>query len=214
MGNSIYTSSVFRSTKLSEKELQLVNLVFGDSTIKASANRLFQKANRRIQNITNKGYASPAVKAIIAERGKHDYTYFSSANLDLTNPSDFERLQYEIGRALAFLQNPTSTATGARQYIQYQADRLNGIPFESANKIVDIATEPTIDEYGNVNIFSYGDILDEMKNDVQLYADSMSDNAVDFAEQLEDRIIEEYNKSKSDGDFLDSFFDNFTGDDE
>ena len=91
---------------------------------------------------------------------------------------------------------------------------MYGIPFESANKKVDIATEPTKDEYGNVNIFSYGDILDEMKNDVQLYADSMSDNAVDFAEQLEDRIIEEYNKSKGDGDFLDSFFDNFTGDDE
>ena len=207
MSNSIYTSSVFRATKLSEKELQLTNLVFGDN-IKSEANRLFQKANRRIQNITTKGYASPAVKAIIAERGKHDYTYFSSSGLDLTNPSDFARLQYEIGRAIAFLQNPTSTATGARQYIQYQADRLNGIPFESANKIVDIATEPTIDEYGNVNIFSYGDILDGLKNDVQFYADSMQDNALDFAEQLENKILEEYNKGKNDLDFLDSFFDN------
>lgn len=210
MANSIYTSSVFRATKLTETELQLVNLVFGDSTIKASANRLFQKANRRIQNITNKGYASPAVKAIIAERGKQDYTYFSSANLDLTNPSDFARLQYEIGRAIAFLQNPTSTATGARQYIQYQADRLNNIPFESANKLVDIATEPTIDEYGNVNIFSYGDILDNLKNDVQFYADTMQDNAMNYAEELEDRILEEYNKKHSDGDFLDSFFDSFS----
>ena len=207
MSNSIYTSSVFRATKLSEKELLLTNLVFGDN-IKSEANRLFQKANRRIQNITTKGYASPAVKAIIAERGKHDYTYFSSSGLDLTNPSDYARLQYEIGRAIAFLQNPTSTATGARQYIQYQADRLNGIPFESANKIVDIATEPTIDEYGNVNIFSYGDILDGLKNDVQFYADSMQDNALDFAEQLENKILEEYNKGKNDLDFLDSFFDN------
>lgn len=171
-------------------------------------NKIFQRANRRIQNIQNAGLASPAVKAVIAERGTKEYTYFSGAGLNPTNTTDWDMLRYEYGRALAFLNNPTSSATGARQYIKYQAERLN-IPFESANKIVDIATDPTIDEYGNVNIFSYGEILDDFKTDVEQAGDLMGTNAVDYAENLEDYLINCWNsKRNADGSgLLDRFID-------
>lgn len=205
--SNIFSKSV--TSSLDNTELQLLlNFQEGTTELKKQMNKVFQRANRRIQNIQKAGLASPAVKAVIAERGKKDYTYFSSKGLNPTDTTDWDLLRYEYGRALAFLNNPTSSATGARQYINYQAKRLN-IPFESANKIVDIATDPTIDEYGNVNIFSYGEILDDFKADVEKIGDEIGTNAVDYAKNLEDYLLNSWNtKRNADGSgFLDRFID-------
>ena len=205
--SNIFSKSVI--SNLDNTELQLLlNFQEGTAELKKQMNKIFQRANRRIQNIKKAGLASPAVKAVIAERGTKDYTYFSGNGLNPTNTTDWDLLRYEYGRALAFLNNPTSSATGARQYIKYQANRLN-IPFESANKIVDIATDPTIDEYGNVNIFSYGDILDDFKADVEKIGDEIGTNAVDYAKNLEDYLINSWNtKRTADGSgLLDRFID-------
>lgn len=205
--SNIFSQSV--TSSLNDVELQLLlNFQEGTNELKKQMNKVFQRANRRIQNIQKAGLASPAVKAVIAERGTKDYTYFSGRGLNPTNTTDWDLLRYEYGRALAFLNNPTSSATGARQYINYQANRLN-IPFESANKIVDIATDPTIDEYGNVNIFSYGDILDDFKADVEKIGDEIGTNAVDYAENLEDYLLNCWNTKRSaDGSgLLDRFID-------
>ena len=205
--SNIFSKSI--TSSLDNTELQLLlNFQEGTPELKKQMNKIFQRANRRIQNIQKAGLASPAVKAVIAERGKKDYTYFSSKGLNPTNTTDWDLLRYEYGRALAFLNNPTSSATGARQYIKYQANRLN-IPFESANKIVDIATDPTIDEYGNVNIFSYGKILDDFKADVEKIGDEIDTNAVDYAQDLEDYLLNSWNtKRNADGSgLLDRFID-------
>lgn len=205
--SNIFSKSV--TSSLNNTELQLIlNFQEGTNELKKQMNKVFQRANRRIQNIEKAGLASPAVKAVIAERGKKDYTYFSSKGLNPTNTTDWDLLRYEYGRALAFLNNPTSSATGARQYIRYQANRLN-IPFESANKIVDIATDPTIDEYGNVNIFSYGEILDDFKADVEQIGGEIGANAVDYAKNLEDYLLNSWNtKRNADGSgLLDRFID-------
>lgn len=205
--SNIFSKSV--TSSLDNTELQLLlNFQEGTPELKKQMNKVFQRANRRIQNIQKAGLASPAVKAVIAERGKKDYTYFSSKGLNPTDTTDWDLLRYEYGRALAFLNNPTSSATGARQYINYQAKRLN-IPFESANKIVDIATDPTIDEYGNVNIFSYGEILDDFKADVEKIGDEIGTNAVEYAKNLEDYLLNSWNtKRNADGiGLLDRFID-------
>lgn len=205
--SNIFSKSV--TSNLDDTEMKLLlNFQEGTAELKKQMNKIFQRANRRIQNITKAGLASPAVKAVIAERGTKDYTYFSGRGLNPTNTTDWDLLRYEYGRALAFLSNPTSSATGARQYIKYQAKRLN-IPFESANKIVDIATDPTIDEYGNVNIFSYGDILDDFKADVEKIGDEIGTNAVDYAKNLEDYLLNSWNsKRRADGSgLLDRFID-------
>ena len=205
--SNIFSKSV--TSSLNNTELQLLlNFQEGTNELKKQMNKVFQRANRRIQNIQKAGLASPAVKAVIAERGKKDFTYFSGRGLNPTNTTDWDLLRYEYGRALAFLNNPTSSATGARQYIRYQANRLN-IPFESANKIVDIATDPTIDEYGNVNIFSYGEILDDFKADVEQIGDEIGTNAVNYAQNLEDYLLNSWNtKRNADGSgLLDRFID-------
>ena len=203
---SIFTSSVIKAINKPFSEA-IRAAALGSPALKREINKTLQQANRRIQNIQNAGLASPAVKAVIAEKGKKDYTYFSIAKLDLTNYIDWEQAKYEYGRALSFLNNPTSTATGARQYISYQARELNNIPFMSANKIVDLATSPTIDEYGNVNIFSYGSLLERFKSDVSIVKDSMKENAEELAEELESKLQAEINRLANSGEnFLDRFF--------
>lgn len=203
---SIYSSSVIKAINKPFSEV-IRAAALGSPALKREINKTLQQANRRIQNIQKAGLASPAVKAVIAEKGKKDYTYFSIANLDLTNYIDWEQARYEYGRALSFLNNPTSTATGARQYISYQARELNNIPFMSANKIVDLATSPTIDEYGNVNIFSYGSLLERFKSDVSIVKDSMKENAEELAQELESKLQEEINRLANSGEnFLDRFF--------
>lgn len=203
---SIFTKSVIKAINKPFNEM-IRKAALGTSELKKEINRTLQQANRRIQNIQKAGLASPAVKAVIAEKGTKDYTYFSIANLDLTNYIDWEQAKYEYGRALSFLNNPTSTATGARQYIAYQARELNNIPFMSANKIVDLATDPTIDEYGNVNIFSYGSLLERFKSDVSIVKDSMKENAEELAHELENKLQAEIDRLANSGEnFLDRFF--------
>lgn len=209
MANSIFSVSVIKSTDRQFKE-EIKDAILGNAEFKKEINKTLQQANRRIQNIEKANIASPAVKAVYAERGKKDsFTYFSTRGLNPQNSTDWELMKYEYGRALAFLNNPTSTATGARQYIKYQADELN-IPFESANKIVDLATNPTIDEYGNVNIFSYHEILDRFKDDVFSTGEDIAENGEEYAKQLEETLQDAINKIDNDVDnLLDRFIDRF-----
>lgn len=204
---TIYSDRVIRQSA-GRNEIDITYMARNDKELKKEINKVFQQANRRIQNVTNAGLASPAVKAVIAERGKKDYTYFTISGLKFDNDTDWEMIKYEYGRALAFLHNPTSTATGARQYIKYQVEQLHNIPFESANKIVDLATEPTIDEYGNVNIFSYGDILDRYKDDIMQHGQDIELSKEEFAEQLETKLKEVSERIAKQGEYL-NFLDRF-----
>lgn len=180
----------------------------GDKDLKQLMMKTFQKANRRIQNVVNAGLSSPAVQQVIAERGKRDFTYFSGANLDPRNPIDWEQLKYEYGRAIAFLNNPTSSATGARQYIRYMQRELN-TTFDGANKIVGLATQPEISENGEVNIFNYSSILERLRGDVMQEQKNGLDNVENYAEELEQKLVNAINAEalkQHSTDFLDRFF--------
>ncbi len=207
MAFTIFSDKVIKSS--AEKGVMDISpLVRGDKSMKKEINKVFQQANRRIQNVRKAGLASPAVKAVLAERGDKGYTFFSIAGLNPENASDFEKIRYEYGRAMSFLKNPTSSATGARQYIKYQQSQLRNATFESANKLVDIATSPTIDEYGNVNIFSYGSILDQFKNDVSQTENDMNMTQAEYEQKLERRLQEIANDTFNNHSYL-SFLDRF-----
>ena len=193
--------------------IDLVGVVKGTPDLKKQMLKTFQKANRRIQNVRNAGLSSPAVQQLISERGERGYTYFTGAGLDPRNPTDWEQLKYEYGRAIAFLNNPTSSATGARQYINYYKNEL-GLSFEGANKIIGLATQPEISENGELNIFQYSSILENIKSDVMQEQTSNLDSVDSYGNELEERIIHsleneihKYNKGGGfDNNFLDRFF--------
>lgn len=209
---------IFSETVLTPQDaLYLVGVEKGTGDLKKQMLKTFQKANRRIQNVRNAGLSSPAVQQLISERGERGYTYFSGANLDPLNPTDWEQLKYEYGRAISFLNNPTSSARGARQYINYYKNEL-GISFEGANKIIGLATEPEISENGEINIFNYSNILENIKSDVMREQNSNLDSVDSYGNELEEKIIhaletEIHNFSGRgvDDAFLDRFFINKEG---
>ena len=192
--------------------IDLVGVAKGTSDLKKQMLKTFQKANRRIQNVRNAGLSSPAVQQLISERGERGYTYFSGKGLDPRNPTDWEQLKYESGRAISFLNNPTSSARGARQYINYYKNEF-GVSFEGANKIIGLATEPEISENGEINIFNYSSILENIKSDVMQEQKTNLDNIDTYGNELEEKIIRslenELHKYNRGGGFDDNFLDRF-----
>lgn len=211
---------IFSETVLTPQDaIDLVGVKEGTSDLKKQMLKTFQKANRRIQNVRSAGLSSPAVQQLISERGERGFTYFSGAKLDPRNPTDWEQLKYEYGRAISFLNNPTSSARGARQYINYYKNEL-GVSFEGANKIIGLATEPEISENGEINIFNYSSILEDIKSDVMQEQKNNLDNVDSYGNELEEKIIHaleneihKYNSSRGFNDnFLDRFFIDKEGD--
>lgn len=204
---------IFSETVLTPQiAIDLVGMNSGTSDLKKKMLKTFQKANRRIQNVRNAGLSSPAVQQLISERGERGFTYFSGANLDPRNPTDWEQLKYEYGRAISFLNNPTSSATGARQYIRYYQNEL-GVSFDGANKIIGLATEPEISENGEINIFNYSSILENIKSDVMLEQKSNLDSVDSYGNELEEKIIHaletEIHRFNNGGGVDDNFLDRF-----
>lgn len=204
---------IFSETVLTPQDaIDLVGVKAGTPDIKKQMMKTFQKANRRIQNVRKAGLSSPAVQQLISERGERGYTYFSGAGLNPRNPTEWEQLKYEYGRAISFLNNPTSSATGARQYINYYKNEL-GISFDGANKIIGLATEPEISENGEINIFNYSSILENIKSDVMQEQKSNLDNVDSYGNELEEKIIHalenELHKYNKGGGFDDNFLDRF-----
>lgn len=204
---------IFSESVLTPQDaIDLVGVKSGTPDLKKQMLKTFQKANRRIQNVKNAGLSSPAVQQLISERGDKGYTFFSGANLDPRNEIDWEQLKYEYGRAIAFLNNPTSSARGARQYINYYKNEL-GVSFEGANKIVGLATQPEISENGEINIFNYSSILENIKSDVMREQQSNLDNIDSYGNELEEKIIHtlenEIHRYNSGGGFDDNFLDRF-----
>ena len=102
-----FSSGVMNSIKQRVKT-EILQSAETSPELRKEVARVFQMANRRIQNIESKGMLSPAVAAL----NKGDitgYTKFSMAN-------DWETLKIEYAKAISFLRQPTSTASGTSQY--------------------------------------------------------------------------------------------------
>lgn len=162
--------------------IDISELVRNDEKILKEVNKVLNMANQRIRRIESEGLASPAVKSVLASRGFAD-RFFSIREYNPTD--DFELIKKEYGEALSFLRNPTSSSEGARQYIEWNARELHGIPFESANKIIDIATEPYINQWGDVNLFNYAGLLEKFRSDVLKYG-----NEIEAESKLSERQLE------------------------
>lgn len=113
-----FTKGVFGATSRAKIKKEILQAVESSPEYRKEIARVFQMANRRIQNVEASGQLSPAVQAL----NKGDikgYTKFSMKG-------DWNTLKIEYGKAISFLRQPTSTAQGARQYGQH-LQRIYGL---------------------------------------------------------------------------------------
>lgn len=164
-----FTKSVFGATQRAKIKKEILQAVESSPEYRKEIARVFQMANRRIQNIEQSGQLSPAVQAL----NKGDVQGFTKFSMK----GDWNTLKIEYGKAISFLRQPTSTAQGARQYGQH-LQRTYGL---------------TPDEYslmarnlqGKLNSVSDSDFVERYLMRYKDFTGEMEQSASDISTQIE-----------------------------
>ena len=185
-----YHAQVYRYIKQQAKPV-ILQAEESNPQMRAEIARVFQQANRRIQNIENKGLISPAVQAL----GKSDVQGFTKFSMR----QDWESLKVEYAKAIGFLQQPTSTTTGTRDYNRYlmQTYDLTEDEFNlMANKLNDKLTSVSDEEFVERYLMRYKDFTGELEQTAQDVSTQIESEAESIANAL-DRDIENEAEKKS-----------------
>lgn len=164
-----FTKSVFGATQRAKIKKEILQAVESSPEYRKEIARVFQMANRRIQNIEQSGQLSPAVQAL----NKGDIKGFTKFSMK----GDWNTLKIEYGKAISFLRQPTSTAQGARQYGQH------------LQRMYDL----TPDEYdlmarnlqGRLNSVSDSDFVERYLMRYKDFTGEMEQSASDISTQIE-----------------------------
>lgn len=164
-----FTKGVFGATQRAKIKKEILQSAELSPEDRKEIARVFQMANRRIQNIEASGQLSPAVQAL----NKGDVKGFTKFSMK----GDLNTLKIEYGKAISFLRKPTSTAQGARQYGQH------------LQRVYDL----TPDEYnlmarnlqGKLNSVSNSDFVERYLMRYKDFTGEMEQSAKDISTQIE-----------------------------
>ena len=153
-----FTKSVFGATQRAKIKKEILQAVESSPEYRKEIARVFQMANRRIQNIEQSGQLSPAVQAL----NKGDVKGFTKFSMK----GDWNTLKIEYGKAISFLRQPTSTAQGARQYGQHlqrmydlTPDEYNLMARNLQGKLNSVSDSEFVERY----LMRYKDFTGEME---------------------------------------------------
>ena len=145
--------------------------------------RVFQQANRRIQNVENSGIVSPAVIALNKGYIKR-FTKFSMKH-------DWNDLKIEYSKAVSFLQQPTSTASGTREYATHLKKTYNLTDNEFSimqnnlmGKIASVSDQRFLEQY----LMQYKDFTGELEQESKDVSDQIESDAIKIADSLQNNI--------------------------
>lgn len=181
----IYSNSTMRYIKQQVKK-EIMTATESSSEFRNEIAKVFQRANRRIQNIEKSGLISPAVTAL-GKGSINGYTKFSMRN------SDWNSLKVEYAKAVSFLKQPTSTATGTREYDRHlmkaydlTEDEFNLMAKKLNDKLTSISDEEFVERY----LMRYKDFTGELEQSAADVSSQIENNAVNIQNAL-DKSLEE-----------------------
>ena len=123
MASMKFSKKVTKNFSKEKARKDIINAIEGNAEMRKEMRRVFQVANRRIQNIEQGGYYSPAL-ASLGKSGVKGYSKFSVKGFGNTG-SDWNTLLKEYTKAINFLNSPTSTATGAKEFEMQVKQKFN-----------------------------------------------------------------------------------------
>lgn len=164
-----FTKSVFGATQRAKIKKEILQAVESSPEYRKEIARVFQMANRRIQNIEQSGQLSPAVQAL----NKGDVKGFAKFSMK----GDWNTLKIEYGKAISFLRQPTSTAQGARQYGQH-LQRMYDLTPDEYNLM-------TRNLQGKLNSVSDSDFVERYLMRYKDFTGEMEQSASDISIQIE-----------------------------
>lgn len=187
-----FTNKTFALTSKVELDKQILTAIESRGYLRKEIARVFQQANRRIQNVEKTGIVSPAVVAL----NKGDIQGFTKFSMR----HSWEDLKIEYARAVSFLRQPTSSATGTREYAEHlkKAYDLDDKSFtlmqnKLMGKIASVSDERFLEQY----LMQYKDFTGELEQESKDVSDQIEDDAVRIENALDDAIDEIANDPNS-----------------
>lgn len=183
-----FTARVWKSTK-NQIRKEILQAVESNPEYRKEIARVFQQANRRIQNIESKGLLSPAVQAL----NKGDIKGFTKFSMK----GDWNTLKIEYGKAISFLRQPTSTAQGARQYGQHlqrmydlTPDEYNLMARNLQGKLNSVSDSDFVERY----LMRYKDFTGEMEQSASDISTQIESEAQSISRAIDAEIERQANE--------------------
>lgn len=157
----------------------IIDSVESSPEMKREIARVCQQANRRAQNLEKANVYSPALRAL-EEMGKSGYTKFSASG-------SWSQAKQNYAQAIAFLNQPTSTVTGAKQYVKAIAQR-EGLDYNTTNAILRAYDDM---RYSNPTLqakLEYYPQLANIMGDVNRLSREMYETSEEYAQALQEEI--------------------------
>lgn len=181
---AIFTVKTFNLLTRNELRQDIMNALESTPEIRNEIRRVFQVANRRIQNIESKDdIVSPAVQSL----GKGNITRFTKFSMRGT----WEDLKREYAKAIGFLHQPTSTLTGVREYndhikAQYDlSDDEFGLMAQQLNdKLLSVSDSNFVEQY----LMRYKDFTGELEMAVSDIAQQIETDAAKVQQALDREV--------------------------
>lgn len=178
-----FSKRTFKATVKIHVDKQIMDAIESRGYLRKEIARVFQQANRRIQNVEKTGFVSPAVAAL----NKGDINGFTKFSMN----HDWNDLKIEYSKAISFLQQPTSTASGTREYSNHlkKSYKLNNEEFKLMQdklmgKIASVSDERFLEQY----LMQYKDFTGELEQESRDVSDQIEDNAVKIENALDAAI--------------------------
>lgn len=178
-----FTNKTFALTSKVQLDKQILTAVESRGYLRKEIARVFQQANRRIQNVEKLGIVSPAVVAL----NKGNITGFTKFSMR----HNWEDLKIEYSKAVSFLRQPTSTATGTKEYAEHlkKAYDLDDKSFtlmqdKLMGKIASVSDERFLEQY----LMQYKDFTGELEQESKDVSDQIEDAAVKIENALDDAL--------------------------
>lgn len=178
-----FTNKTFKLTSKVQLDEQILTAVESRGYLRKEIARVFQQANRRIQNVEKSGIVSPAVVAL----NKGNITGFAKFSMR----HSWEDLKIEYSKAVSFLRQPTSTTTGTREYAEHlkKAYDLDDKSFalmqnKLMGKIASVSDERFLEQY----LMQYKDFTGELEQESKDVSDQIEDDAVKIENALDDAL--------------------------
>lgn len=178
-----FSKRTFASTSKIHIDDQIMEAIESRGYLRKEIARVFQQANRRIQNVEKTGLVSPAVVAL----NKGDIEGFAKFSMK----HDWNDIKIEYSKAVSFLQQPTSTASGTREYSNHlkKSYNLNDKEFKLMQdklmgKIASVSDERFLEQY----LMQYKDFTGELEQESRDVSDQIEDDAVRIGNALDDAI--------------------------
>lgn len=178
-----FSKRTFRASSNVHIKKDVITAIEQSPELKKEIARVFQQANRRIQNVENSGIVSPAVVAL----NKGDIKGFAKFSMK----HDWNDLKIEYSKAVSFLQQPTSTASGTKEYARHLKKTYNLTDNEFSimqnnlmGKIASVSDQRFLEQY----LMQYKDFTGELEQESKDVSDQIESDAIKIADSVQRNI--------------------------